>query len=241
MTQPRTASPTTSTSEHPTGRRFDAVILDIDGTLVDSNDAHARAWAEVLHEAGYDVPVERLRRLIGMGSDRLLPAAVGLEKDSPMGKQLSQRRKDVFRERYLPHLSPTRGASDLLDHLRREHFELMIASSAEGDELKALLAVCNATDLAPRTPPPSDVGASKPAPDVVQAALDKLHTPITSSVMLGDTPYDVESARKAGVSVVALRSGGWTDDDLRGAMAVYADPADLLAHFADVFGSPSRP
>jgi phosphoglycolate phosphatase-like HAD superfamily hydrolase len=239
MTQPRAASSTRL--EHPPGRRFDAVILDVDGTLVDSNDAHARAWAEVLHEAGYDVSVERLRRLIGMGSDKLLPAAAGIEKDSPMGKQLSERRKEVFRERYLPRLSPTRGASELLDHLRREDFELMIASSAEGDELKSLLAVCNATDLAPRTPPPSEVGESKPAPDVVQAAVDKLTTPKAASVMLGDTPYDVESARKAGVSVVALRSGGWTDADLRGALAVYADPADLLAHFADVFGDTSRP
>ncbi|MBV9545518.1 MAG: HAD family hydrolase, partial [Chloroflexi bacterium] len=174
--------------------RFEGVILDVDGTLVDSNDAHARAWAETLREHGYEVPVDRLRRLIGMGSDRLLPAAVEISKDSPLGETLAERRKSLFAERYLPHLRPTRGAPELLDRLRADGLELMIASSAEGDELKGLLAVCHATDLAPRTPPPSDVGSSKPAPDVVQAALDRMQVSAPHVVMLGDTPYDVESA-----------------------------------------------
>jgi HAD superfamily hydrolase (TIGR01509 family) len=215
-------------SEHVSG-----VILDVDGTLVLSNAAHARAWADVLHEAGYEVPVERLQRLIGMGSDKLLPAAIGVDKDSPLGKHLSQRRKEVFSERYLPHLQPTPGASDLLARLRAEHKALMIASSAEGDELRGLLAVCGAADLAERTPPPSHVEGSKPEPDVVQAALARLDRPAAAALMLGDTPYDVEAARRAGVGIIAVRSGGWADADLDGALAIYDDPADLLAHYAD--------
>jgi phosphoglycolate phosphatase-like HAD superfamily hydrolase len=208
------------------------VILDVDGTLVSSNAAHARAWAEVLSEAGYHVPVERLQRLIGMGSDKLLPAAIGVDKDSAPGKRLSERRKQVFQERYLSYLEPTPGARALLDRLRAEGKALMIASSAEGDELQGLLAVCGATELADRTPPPGQVEGSKPEPDVVQAALARLDRPAAVVRMLGDTPYDVEAAQRAGVGIIALRCGGWTDADLDGALAIYDDPADLLAHYA---------
>jgi phosphoglycolate phosphatase-like HAD superfamily hydrolase len=208
------------------------VILDVDGTLVLSNAAHARAWAEVLSEAGYQVPIDDLQRLIGMGSDKLLPAAIGVDKDSALGKRLSERRKQVFQERYLPHLEPTPGARALLDRLRAEGRSLMIASSAEGDELQGLLAVCGASDLADRTPPPDQVEGSKPEPDVVQAALDRLERPAAAVRMLGDTPYDVEAAGRAGVGIIALRCGGWRDADLDGALAIYDDPADLLAHYA---------
>ena len=216
-------------------RLVTGVILDVDGTLVDSNDAHARAWADVLRPAGYEVSLDHLRRLIGMGSDKLLRAAVGVEKDSPTGglRQLSEQRKRVFAERYLPHLRPTRGAPELLDRLRQQGLDLRVASSAEGDELAGLLAVCGATDLVSRATPPDEVESSKPEPDVVQAALRKLARPAAEVVMLGDTPYDVEAAVRAGVGIIAVRCGGWDDPDLRGALAIYADPADLLAHYTE--------
>jgi HAD superfamily hydrolase (TIGR01509 family) len=210
------------------------VILDVDGTLVDSNLAHARAWAEVLGEAGYEVTVERLWRLIGMGSDKLLPAAIGVEKDSPEGKRLSEARKKLFLERYLPDLQPTRGARELVERLRSANLAIGIASSAEGEELDGLLAVCGASDLRDTTPPSDQVEGSKPEPDVVQAALRKLGQPAHAVLMLGDTPYDVEAATRAGVGIVALRSGGWAADDLGGALAVYDDPADLLTEFETI-------
>jgi HAD superfamily hydrolase (TIGR01549 family) len=219
--------------------RVSGVILDVDGTLVDSNLAHARAWADVMRAAGYQVTVEQLVRLIGMGSDRLLPTAIGVEKDSPEGKRLSEQREQLFRERYLPGLRPTRGAPELIERLRRTpDLSIGIASSAAGDELKALLDVCGASDLAGASPPSEAVERSKPAPDVVQAALDKLGRPATETIMLGDTPYDVESAQRARVGIIALRSGGWGDGDLNGALAIYDDPADLLAHYAE---SPLQP
>jgi HAD superfamily hydrolase (TIGR01509 family) len=211
--------------------RANGVILDVDGTLVDSNLAHAQAWAEVLREAGYDVTVERLRRLIGMGSDKLLPAAIGVEKDSPEGKQLSEKRKKLFLERYMPTLQPTPGAREFIERLRTSDFAIAIASSAEGDELDGLLKVCGASDLRDTTPPSDQVEGSKPEPDVVQAALRKLGQPAHDAVMLGDTPYDVEAAGRAGVGIIALRCGGWSDADLHGALAVYADPADLLSRY----------
>jgi HAD superfamily hydrolase (TIGR01509 family) len=210
------------------------LILDVDGTLVDSNLAHAQAWAEVLGQAGYAVTVEQLRRLIGMGSDKLLPAAIGVEKDSAEGKRLSERRKKLFLERYLPKLQPTRGARELVERLRSEDLAVGIASSAEGEELDGLLAVCGASDLANTTPPSDEVEGSKPEPDVVQAALRKLARPAREVLMLGDTPYDVEAATRAGVGIIALRSGGWSADDLSGAVAIYDDPADLLTEFETI-------
>lgn len=212
-------------------KTIQAVILDVDGTLVDSNDAHARAWCDVLRDAGYDITVERVLRLIGMGSDKLLPQAVGIEKDSPEGKQLSERRKAVFHEKYLAHLKPTPGARALLERFRSDRLRLIVASSAEKDELRALLDIVGRTDLIDETTSSSDVAQSKPDPDIVAAALQKFGGPPAQALMLGDTPYDVEAAERAGVGTVAVRSGGWSDVHLGGAIAIYDHPADLLAHY----------
>jgi beta-phosphoglucomutase-like phosphatase (HAD superfamily) len=213
-------------------RSVTGVILDVDGTLVDSNAAHAHAWVEMLGEFGYDLDVARVQRLIGMGADKLLPSLIDVDKDSPFGKKLSQRRKTIFRTRYLPLLQPTRGAPALLSLLERERFGVMVASSAEGDELLALLTVCGAPELARRTPPPHAVRGSKPDPDVVSAALARLHRSPAEVVMIGDTPYDVEAAKRAGIGIIALRCGGWETPDLSTALEIYDDPADLVAHFA---------
>jgi phosphoglycolate phosphatase-like HAD superfamily hydrolase len=213
-------------------RRITAFLLDVDGTLVDSNAAHASAWREALAERGYDLPVDRIQRLIGMGSDKLLPTLIDVEKDSALGKQLSERRKEIFAERYLPHLQPTRGAPEFLQRLREEHLAIMVASSAEGEELEKLLRVVGAPELAQRTPPPENVDASKPDPDVVAEALRQLQHPKEDVLMLGDTPYDVEAASSAGISSIALRCGGWSDVDLQGAIAIFDDPADLEAHLS---------
>jgi HAD superfamily hydrolase (TIGR01509 family) len=205
------------------------VILDVDGTLVDSNDAHARAWAEALAEHGISVPLERLRKAIGMGGDKILPALCGLKEDSPAGAAISKRRQEIFKERYLPSLRPTRGAEALLRRLRERGLRLQVASSAKPDELRGLLRVCGAEGLIGGKTSSDDAERSKPDPDIVRAALDDLALPPAQVVMLGDTPYDVEAARRAGVRIIALRCGGWGDPDLAGAAAVYEDPADLLA------------
>jgi HAD superfamily hydrolase (TIGR01509 family) len=158
---------------------------------------------------------------------------IGVEKDSPFGKKLGDRRKIIFRQRYLPWLRPTPGAPALIARLQRECFGLMIASSAAGDELSALLAVCGAPELARRTPPPQAVDSSKPDPDIVAAALARLHRSPNEVLMLGDTPYDIEAAKRAGIGIIAVRCGGWSTADLSTALAIYDDPADLLVHFAD--------
>jgi len=204
------------------------VILDVDGTLVDSNDAHARAWVEALAEAGREVPFERVRRLIGMGGDKLLPAAAGVDAESPDGKAIAKRRGEVFRARSLPHIQALDGSRDLLLRLKESGLQLAVASSAAEEELTPLLRIAGADDLIDRKTSGDDVERSKPDPDIVAAALQRLGRSPGEAVMIGDTPYDIEAARQAGVSCIAFRSGGWSDADLAGAIAIYDGPRALL-------------
>jgi HAD superfamily hydrolase (TIGR01509 family) len=207
------------------------VLFDVDGTLVDSNVAHAQAWHDTFAEAGLDGgDVERIRRLIGMGSDKLLPTAVGIDKHSPQGEQLAKRRSEIFKERYLPRVRGFPGAHELVEALVRRNVTLGVATSAQPDELRDLLRIVDAEWLADRAASSDDVKSSKPDPDVVDAALKRIGLPPSDVVLIGDTPYDVEASLRAGIRVVALRCGGWNDEELSGAAAVYQDPADLLAH-----------
>ena len=208
-----------------------AVIFDVDGTLVDSNDAQARSWVDALKEFGYSVPYEKVRPLIGMGGDKVLPETIGVQKDSEKGKQISKRRSEIFKEKYLPNVKPFPDAQKLLDRMRKQGLKLAIATSAQPDELRPLLQIVGAADLIEDKISARDVKSSKPDPDVMQVALKRVGYPPNEVVMIGDTPYDIEAARKVGVGTIALRCGGWSDSDLAGAIAIYNDPADLLAHY----------
>jgi HAD superfamily hydrolase (TIGR01509 family) len=219
MSQPQQPSP------------YRAVLLDVDGTLVDSNEAHIQAWVEALAEHGIDVPSERIRSLVGMGGDNLLPAAVGIEKDSPQGEAIAERRGEIFRSRYLPHIRPFPAVRPLLERMRAAGLELAVASSSPAEEMKPLLERAGVSDLIGDTASGSDAERSKPDPDIVHAALRKLGLPAEEALLLGDTPYDIQAAGKAGVGVIALRCGGFSDEDLHGALAIYDDAADLLAGF----------
>ena len=211
------------------------VLLDIDGTLVDSNDAHAHAWVKALAEAGHVVAFDAVRRRIGMGGDKLLPEVCGLDAESAAGKAVSDRRGAIFKAESLPYLRPCRGAGELLGKLKALGLNLAVASSAKADELAPLLKVCGADRVIDSATSSDDAEGSKPDPDILHAALARMKLPAAAVVMLGDTPYDVEAARRAGVRVVAVRCGGWGDADLH-ADAVYDDPADLLARLdASVF------
>lgn len=207
------------------------VLLDMDGTLVDSNDAHARAWVEALAEGGFAVPFARVRHLIGMGGDTLLPEVTGLAKDTPRGQRLSDRWGEIFRERYLSGLRPFPEARNLVARMRAEGLRLVVASSGERELLDTLIALVGIAALIDGAISASDAARSKPAPDLVAAALAKVALPPAAAVLLGDTPYDIAAARKADVRTIALRCGGFSDTDLAGALARYDDPADLLARY----------
>jgi HAD superfamily hydrolase (TIGR01509 family) len=207
------------------------IIFDIDGTLVDSNDAHARSWVNTFAEAGYDVPFDVVRPLIGMGADKLLPRTVGISHESDEGKKLVNRRSEIFRERYLPKLKPLKGSRELVLRVRSDGLKPIVATSAKDQELKGLLKAARVDDLMEEKATASDAKRSKPDPDIVHAAIEESEIPPAQLIMIGDTPYDIEAATKAGVRTIAFRSGGWTDEALKGAAEIYDGPADLLTHY----------
>ena len=207
------------------------VIFDIDGTLVDSNDAHAQSWVDTFAEAGYDVPFDAVRPLIGMGADKLLPKTIAVKHDAEQGKKLIKRRSEIFRERYLPRLRALEGSRELVLRVRSDGLKAIVATSAKDEELNGLWKAAQVEDLMQERATASDAKRSKPDPDIVQAAIEESETEPRQLVMIGDTPYDIEAATKAGVRTIAFRSGGWTDEGLKGAAEIYDGPADLLAHY----------
>lgn len=212
-------------------KELKVVLLDVDGTLVDSNDAHAQAWLDVFQRNGYPGTFEWVRELIGKGGDKLIPEVTGLEEGSHEAKRIAKERSALFAHEYLLQLRAFPQAEALLRRLHESGLELVVASSANEDELKPLLELCGALPFVKHRTSSDDARHSKPDPDIIQVALRKAGCSPGEAVMLGDTPYDVQAARKAGVRTIALRSGGHSDAALSGAIAIYEDVADLLANF----------
>jgi len=208
-----------------------AALLDVDGTLVDSNDAHARAWVDAFAECGHAIPLERVAPLIGKGGDKLMPEVSGVKSESDEGKRIDTRRSAIFKERYLPNLKPFPRARELLERMRGAGLTLVVATSAKKEEMEPLLEVCGGTELVTLRTSSDDAENSKPDGDIIAAALARAKVGAREALMLGDTPYDIEAASRVGVATVALRSGGWEDVALEGAVAIYADASDLLQRF----------
>jgi HAD superfamily hydrolase (TIGR01509 family) len=216
-----------------TGVPFETLLFDIDGTLIDSNSAHAQAWVDALREHGVDVGFDDVRRLIGVGGDKLLQTLARIDEASDKGRSITQLKKHIFAG-LLPTLRPTPGARPLLSYLREQHVNLVIATSADEREVTALLAQAGIEDLIPRRATKDDVKESKPDPDVVHAAMARSNARVEHTGLIGDTPYDIEAARRAGIPAIAVRCGGyWTDRSLEGAAEVFDDPQALLAHWRD--------
>jgi HAD superfamily hydrolase (TIGR01509 family) len=210
------------------------VILDVDGTLVDSNPAHAKAWQKALAAHGMHFELPQILGLIGMGGDKLLPLLTDIEESSEKGQKIAKLRGEIFRRDYLPRLKALPQARELLQKFRDEGIRWVVATSSNREDFEAL-AKCVELDLLLDEPQTTKKEApqSKPSPDVVEAALGELDLVPHEVVMLGDTPYDIQAAQATGVRTIALRSGGWKSSELKGAVAVYNDPADLLAHWSE--------
>jgi len=177
------------------------------------------------------VDIGQIRPLIGMGADKLLPAVASVSEDSTLGQAIGRRKKAIF-ETFLPGLQPTSGARPLLEYLLERGTQLVIATSADDREMEALLQRAGVHDLLPQRASKDDASESKPDPDIVHAALTRSNARPEAAVIIGDTPYDIEAARRAGISAIALRCGGhWSDGDLRDAVAIFDDPAALLARW----------
>jgi HAD superfamily hydrolase (TIGR01549 family) len=217
---------------------FSAAIFDIDGTLVDSVDLHARAWQESLAHFGYEIPFEKVRHEIGKGSDKLIPDLLGAEEAKRVFDDLDQFRSGLWKSKYFAQVKPFPKTRELFERLLRDGKQVVLASSAKGDELKKYKEIARIDDLVKDETSADDVDKSKPSPDAIEAAVAKLDNPDpATAIMVGDTPWDIMAAGKARVKSIAVLCGGFPEQELRGAGAVqiYRDPEDMLAHYDESF------
>lgn len=207
-----------------------AVFFDLDGTLVDSNERHVDAWVSVFRDAGRAQEREAIRAQIGKGGDLLVPALLS-DADDALIERLSEAHGVCFKAQYLEGIRPFAGATDLVRRVRASGRNVLLASSASRSDLDHYIALLGIADAVDGASSIDDVEASKPAPDIFQVALDKAGVAADDALAVGDTPYDVEAAGKAGVATIGLTSGPFGEAALRaaGAVAVYRDVADLLA------------
>lgn len=212
-----------------------AVIFDIDGTLLDSVDLHAQAWQEAFRHFGHDIPYPEIRSQIGKGGDQLLPVFLSPQEVNKIGKDLQEFRSSLFKTKYLSGVKPFPGVRELFLKIRSEGQEIALASSATGDELKDFERIASIEDLVGAETSSADVQRSKPHPDIFEAALDRLGQKINPDqvVVVGDSPHDAEAAGKAGLRTIGVLCGGFPEADLRkaGCMAIFAGPEDLLQQY----------
>lgn len=211
-----------------------AVIFDVDGTLIDSVDLHARSWVDAFHDFGHEVGFDEVRRQIGKGGDQLLPVFLSPDEIDEQGETLEARRGEILKDRYLAQVTAFPDVRALLERILAQGQRIALASSAKSDELQTYKRLARIEDLLDTETTSDDAKHSKPEPDIFEAALARLEgIEAHEIVVVGDTPYDAEAAAKAGLRTIGMRCGGWSADELTraGCIAVYADPADLLANF----------
>ncbi len=211
-----------------------AIIFDVDGTLVDSVDQHAQSWQDAFRDFGHAIDFQAIRGQIGKGGDQLMPVFLSEDDLAKQGEALEKHRGEVFKANYLPTVTAFPGVRDLFQRLRSDNKLVALASSAKEDELETYKRIAQITDLAQANTSSDDAEKSKPHPDIFQAALQQLPGIDPADVIVvGDTPYDAEAARKAGLRTIGVLSGGFPEQDLRraGCVAIYQDPADLLRNY----------
>jgi HAD superfamily hydrolase (TIGR01509 family) len=203
-----------------------AVLLDVDGTLIDSNYHHALAWYRAFREHGIVLPVWRIHRHIGMGGDQLIPALAGEDVDADA---ISDARSAAYAQ-LIGEVAPLDGARELIVDLKERGHPVFLASSSPQDELDRYLDLLDARELVDGWTTDDDVEATKPSPDLIRAALAKANT--DDAVLVGDTPWDIQAAREAGLETVTVITGGFSEQELRdaGAAAVFDSVAELRRH-----------
>jgi membrane protein len=210
-----------------------AVLFDVDGTLVDTNDLHAAAWREAFLKFGFDFPHETVRAQVGKGGDNLVPTLIP-DIDDATHEAMEEYRGELFKRHYLPRAVPFAGVRDLFERLREDGVRIVLASSSDKEDVDFHLNLVAAADLVEATTSRDDVESSKPCPDIFEAAMAKV-APLGADeiVVVGDTPWDVKAAARAGLRTIAFRSGGFPDEALTeaGAFELYDGPADLLARY----------
>ena len=221
---------------------IEAVIFDIDGTLVDTVDFHAQSWERTFTHFGYQIPYEQIRLQIGKGSDKLMPVFFSLEElnqsedgQSPTcGERMRDYRRELYKREYHSRIKAFPQVRELFMAIKADGKLLALASSATKDDVAAYTQILNIEDLIDAATTTTEVKSSKPDPDLFFVTLDKLGNVAPNNVIVvGDTPYDAEAAGKANLRTIGVLSGGFAEENLRkaGCIAIYQDIADLLAHY----------
>jgi HAD superfamily hydrolase (TIGR01549 family) len=214
-----------------------AFIFDIDGTLVNSNELHVESWDRAFRKFGKQFPREALRAQIGKGSDQYLPEFLTKKEIADFGKELDEYRSELFRKEYLPRVRPFPKVRELFQRIRDDHKRIVLATSGKKADTEYYIKLLKIDNLIEGYTSADDADNSKPAPDIFAASLKKLGgiSP-ADAVTVGDTRFDIEAARKAGVATIAFLCGGTSESVLReaGAVAIYRDPADFLAHYDEL-------
>ncbi|MBW3560670.1 MAG: HAD family hydrolase [Proteobacteria bacterium] len=207
-----------------------AVIFDVDGTLIDSNDQHALAWLKTFRRFGREARFEDIRAQIGKGGDQLMPVFLSPQDIEAEGEAMSQFRVELFKREFLPGLQPFPGVRELFQRIRADGREIVLASSASGQELARYKEIADVADLLDGATSSDDAEHSKPEPDIFLAALQRVGVQPDEALVIGDTPYDAQAADKAGVRSIGLLCGGFPEAVLReaGCLSVYRDPSQLL-------------
>jgi HAD superfamily hydrolase (TIGR01549 family) len=214
-----------------------AFIFDIDGTLVDSNELHVDSWDRAFRRFGKEFPREKLRAQIGKGSDQYLPEFLRPDEIKRFGKDLDDYRSDLFREEYLPKIRPFPKVRELFQRIRDDNKQIVLASSGKKADTKYYIDLLKIDNLIDAYVSGDDADNSKPAPDIFAASLKKLgDISPADAVTVGDTRFDIDGARKAGLTTIAFLCGGTSGAVLRegGAIAIFSDPADFLAHYDEL-------
>ena len=212
---------------------IEAILSDIDGTLVDSNWLHAAAWKDAFDVIDIRLDVETLRRQIGKGGDQLIPVFVPWWKRPMVEEPLKKFRSFVFHQDYFDKVRALPNVRDFFRRLKQEGIRTALATSAAKKDLDIYLQIGDISDLIDETTSADDTERSKPEPDVFSVTLRKLGVKPESALALGDTPYDAESAGKAGIRTIGVTTGGWSRQELldAGCIEVYTDVAQLLERF----------
>lgn len=205
----------------------EAALLDVDGTLIDSNYHHALAWYRAFRRHDIVLPMWRIHRVVGMGGDQLVPALVGRKVDAKKGDDIRAARDEIYQGELIKEVAPLEGAHELIAELKDRGLRIVLASSSPEDEVERYLGLLDARELADAWTTEDDAKATKPSPDLVLAALERAQT--ERAVMVGDTPWDVQAASKAGIETVCVLTGGWSKQELReaGAVAVFESVEEL--------------